>query len=84
MAGVTNKLIEAANQSETGNYGSAAKIFREISDRHQTALNSLIDSADERNRLSQEMQVAAAGLRVVRILEASTKSLRKRGALVNL
>lgn len=56
MAGVTNRLIEAAAQSEAGNYHSATSILLEIGDRHRTAINSLVNCADARNHLAEAMQ----------------------------
>jgi aspartokinase/homoserine dehydrogenase 1 len=55
MSGVTNKLIEAATLAEAGNLESAESIFQELRKQHDTAVNVLIDSPAQRNRLIREM-----------------------------
>jgi aspartokinase/homoserine dehydrogenase 1 len=56
MSGVTNKLVEAATQSEAGNRDSVATIFKELRLRHEAAANALIRSADKRQRIARIMQ----------------------------
>lgn len=56
MAGVTNRLIEAAAQAEAGNSPQFAAIFEELRARHRTVLDSLIASVVERSRLSHHMR----------------------------
>src|SRR6266436_2798444 len=56
MSGVTNKLIEAATQSEAGERGPVAVIFEELRKQHDAAIAALIHSAAERRRLGQKMQ----------------------------
>lgn len=56
MAGVTNKLIDAAVQSAAGNHGTIDRILEELQNQHIRAVESLIDSAPERDRLEREMQ----------------------------
>jgi len=56
MSGVTNKLIEAASQSETGEREPVALIFAELRKQHDAAVTTLIASAAERRRLGQRMQ----------------------------
>ncbi len=56
MGGVTNRLVEAAIQSAAGNRDSVAAIFDELRERHETAANALIHSADRRQRLARKMQ----------------------------
>jgi bifunctional aspartokinase / homoserine dehydrogenase 1 len=56
MSGVTNKLIEAAFQSEAGNREAAARIFTELRKQHDAAVTALIESDTKRNRISQQMQ----------------------------
>jgi aspartokinase/homoserine dehydrogenase 1 len=56
MSGVTNKLIEAAIQSEAGNREAVASIFAELRKRHDAAANALIHSDAKRTRISQQMQ----------------------------
>jgi bifunctional aspartokinase / homoserine dehydrogenase 1 len=56
MNGVTNKLIEVAKQAEAGNDRAVAAVFEELRTQHQAAINGLIDSTAERNRLGRKMQ----------------------------
>src|SRR5271168_5185004 len=56
MSGVTNQLIEAATRSEAGDLTSAAKIFAEIRERHEAAMNRLIHSPERRRNLMRKMQ----------------------------
>jgi aspartate kinase len=56
MGGVTNKLIDAATQSEAGNREPVAVILQELSNQHEAAVTALVRSAAERRRLSQRMQ----------------------------
>jgi len=57
MSGVTNKLIEAAVQSEAGNREAVACIFAEVRKQHEIAIHTLIHSDAKRNRISQQMNV---------------------------
>jgi aspartokinase/homoserine dehydrogenase 1 len=56
MSGVTNKLVEAATQSEAGNRGLVTTIFEELRQRHEAAANALIHSADKRQRIALKMK----------------------------
>ena len=56
MSGVTNKLIEAAIQSEAGNREAVESIFAELRKRHDTAVKALIHSDAERNSIGERMQ----------------------------
>jgi bifunctional aspartokinase / homoserine dehydrogenase 1 len=56
MSGVTNKLIEAATQSEAGDREPVAMIFEELRKQHDAAVTALIHSVAERRRLGQKMQ----------------------------
>ena len=56
MAGVTNKLIEAAVQSEAGNHSAVEKILQELQNQHARTVESLIESSTERDRLGRQMQ----------------------------
>jgi len=56
MSGVTNKLIEAAVQSEDSNREAVARIFTELRQQHGAAVTALIESDTERNRIGQQMQ----------------------------
>ncbi len=55
MSGVTNRLVEAASQSEAGNGIAVADIFRQLRALHDAALNALIQSPDERTRIGRRM-----------------------------
>jgi bifunctional aspartokinase / homoserine dehydrogenase 1 len=56
MAGVTNKLIEAANEAEAGNRTRIAEIFDELQNRHAQAACELIPSVFDRNVILQKMR----------------------------
>jgi aspartokinase/homoserine dehydrogenase 1 len=56
MSGVTNKLVEAATQSEAGNSGLVATIFEELRQRHEAAADALIHSAEKRQSIARKMQ----------------------------
>jgi aspartokinase/homoserine dehydrogenase 1 len=56
MSGVTNRLIEAAVQSEAGNGETVARIFAALRKQHDTAVNALIQSDVSRNRIGDQMQ----------------------------
>ena len=56
MSGVTNKLIEAATQSQAGNSKSVAAIFEELHRQHKAVVKALIHSATERKRIVSKMQ----------------------------
>jgi aspartate kinase len=56
MSGVTNKLVDAATQSEAGDRDSVEMIFRELRDRHQAAARALIHSAPVQSRIAREVE----------------------------
>ena len=56
MGGVTNKLIEAATQSELGHRDRVKAIFDEIRVQHDTASGLLIHSPAERRRIRDKIQ----------------------------
>ena len=58
MSGVTNKLVEAANQAEAGNHESVAAIFEGLRERHETAANVLISSRDKCQTIVETLQVS--------------------------
>jgi aspartokinase/homoserine dehydrogenase 1 len=60
MGGVTNRLIEAANQAEAGNEGAVAGIFALLRKQHDTAVTALIDSVADRGRLQQKLHALLA------------------------
>lgn len=55
MSGVTNKLIEAALQSQAGNYAAAAVILAELRTQHEVAAQALICSPAAGDRIRQKM-----------------------------
>jgi aspartokinase/homoserine dehydrogenase 1 len=57
MSGVTNKLIEAAVQSEAGNREAVACIFADLRKRHDAAIHALIRSDAKQNLIGQQMQM---------------------------
>jgi bifunctional aspartokinase / homoserine dehydrogenase 1 len=56
MSGVTDKLIEAAEQSASGNFQHAAAILESLRKRHTAAASALIRSQATRNRLRRRMR----------------------------
>jgi len=56
MSGVTNKLIDAATQSEAGNRDSVEIIFEELRSRHHAMVNVLIHSVQVRSRIRGEAE----------------------------
>jgi bifunctional aspartokinase / homoserine dehydrogenase 1 len=55
MSGVTNKLVEAAAQSEAGNRASVEMIFTELRDRHRAVAGELIHSVPVLSRINHEV-----------------------------
>jgi aspartokinase/homoserine dehydrogenase 1 len=55
MRGVTDLLIESATQSEVGNHHRVSAIFQELLQRHESAANALIHSADRRQGISRKI-----------------------------
>jgi bifunctional aspartokinase / homoserine dehydrogenase 1 len=55
MSGVTNQLIEAANQSHAGNETAVRVVFNELRKRHDEVVATLIHSAEERRRLQRKL-----------------------------
>ncbi len=56
IQGVTDRLIEAATQSEAGASKTVETIFEELRKRHDAVVKVLIHSPAERNRIDQKMQ----------------------------
>ena len=56
MSGVTNKLIEAAAQSEAGDWEAVAAIFAQLRKQYETAASALIHSAAERNCIDRKIR----------------------------
>ena len=48
MSGVTNRLIEAANESKAGNASAVAEVFAQLRKQHDEAVTALIHSTEER------------------------------------
>ncbi|HSY93034.1 MAG TPA: aspartate kinase [Candidatus Binatus sp.] len=57
MSGVTNQLVEAARQSESGEYAAVAAIFESIRRQHEEAIHALVHSAAERSRMAGRMKM---------------------------
>jgi bifunctional aspartokinase / homoserine dehydrogenase 1 len=55
MAGVTNKLVEAASQAEAGNADAVGEILTHLRQQHETALKALIRSPDEQKNIAAKM-----------------------------
>jgi aspartate kinase len=55
MRGVTDLLIEAATESETGNQHRVTAIFQEVRQRHESAAMALIQSTDKRQTISHKI-----------------------------
>ncbi len=55
MSGVTNKLVEAAKQSATGNHRLVTAIFEELRQRHETAANILVHSPEVRQSIGLKL-----------------------------
>ena len=55
MSGVTNKLLQAAVHSEAGEHAPAAAIFEGIRQQHQSAIEALIPSPEQRSRIDRKM-----------------------------
>lgn len=55
MGGVTNQLIEAANQSKAGTESRVAEIFAQLRKRHNEVVEALIHSTPERKRLQSKL-----------------------------
>lgn len=65
MSGVTNRLVEAAKQAQSGSAEEAAEILEVLSKQHEAALLSLISKEDERTHIRQKMEeVLAEGRRL--------------------
>ncbi|MGA9508057.1 MAG: aspartate kinase [Candidatus Sulfotelmatobacter sp.] len=56
MGGVTNKLIEAAKRSEVSDRSAAEAIFAALRDQHDSALNNLVQSPQQRRAIHSKMQ----------------------------
>jgi len=56
MSGVTNKLIEAADNAGAGNLEESVTIFEDLHKRHQEAARTLIRSKDNRRRVTGRLQ----------------------------
>ncbi len=56
MSGVTNKLVEAATQSEAGERKLVETILGELHKQHDVAASALIPSGTARNRIARRMQ----------------------------
>src|ERR1700691_2186024 len=55
MSGVTNRLIEAAKASEAGEIDMAISVFAALRKQHASAVEALIGSTDEREKLTERL-----------------------------
>src|SRR5438132_6620748 len=55
MGGVTDKLVEAATQAESGNRAAVAVMFEGLAKQHGEAVSALIHSTAERSRIGQRI-----------------------------
>ena len=59
MAGVTNKLIDAATRSESGNRDAVTAIFKQLYEQHSSAASALLDSpVDLQHKIHELLQQA--------------------------
>jgi aspartate kinase len=56
MRGVTDKLVEAATQSEQGNQHVVAAIFQGLRERHEAAANLLVHSVEQQELVVGKLQ----------------------------
>src|ERR1700723_225683 len=56
MRGVTDKLVQAATQSERGNQQLVAAIFQELRERHVAAANLLVHSAEQQELIGDKLE----------------------------
>jgi bifunctional aspartokinase / homoserine dehydrogenase 1 len=56
MSGVTNKLVEVAKRSESGEHTLVGAILGELRQRHEAAASALIQSTAERSGIDRKMQ----------------------------
>ncbi|HXN19357.1 MAG TPA: aspartate kinase [Candidatus Binatus sp.] len=83
MRGVTDLLIEAATQSETGDQHRVRAIFQELLQRHESAANALIHSADRRQSIARKIHelIQQAGNLCQEILLQQKLTLRARDSI---
>lgn len=55
MAGVTNRLIQAASQAEAGDANAVSEILRQLRRQHEGTLKALISSPEEQKRIAIKM-----------------------------
>jgi bifunctional aspartokinase / homoserine dehydrogenase 1 len=56
MSGVTNQLVAAATHAEAGCGQTVAAIFEELGQKHHTAIEALIGSVPERERVANKIE----------------------------
>jgi bifunctional aspartokinase / homoserine dehydrogenase 1 len=56
MSGVTNRLIEAANESKAGNEKIVGKIFAQLKEQHNEVVQTLIHSHGQQQHLERELR----------------------------
>jgi len=56
MSGVTNRLVEAATRSKTGEHGEVASIFQALRKQHETAIGALVRGAEKRAQIAEGLE----------------------------
>ncbi|MFZ3202173.1 MAG: aspartate kinase [Candidatus Acidiferrales bacterium] len=56
MSGVTNRLVEAATRSKSGEHDEVSSIFQALRKQHETALGALVRSEEKRARLAESLE----------------------------
>jgi bifunctional aspartokinase / homoserine dehydrogenase 1 len=86
MRGVTDLLIEAVTQSETGNQHRVTAIFQEVRQRHESAANALIHSTDKRQSTARKIHELIQQVNSVcqEILKQQKSTLRLRDSISGL
>ena len=87
MSGVTNQLIEAANQARAGNAVEATRILEALRKQHESALVALIPHEQERQKIRQKVEdVLAEGRRLCEgtalLRELTPRALEDRKSVV--
>jgi aspartate kinase len=57
MSGVTNRLIEAAKNAQSGNAKEAAAVIEALRAQHETALTNLVQREEERSAVREKLNV---------------------------
>lgn len=86
MAGVTNKLVEAASQAEVGNEQAVAEILKQLREQHEAALKATVKSPREQSHIAQKIdELLAEGERLCQgTMLLRELTLRARDAISSL